>query len=104
VHKRRLGTLCADCHNARDWRIWDFDHDQRTRFRLTGAHRRLECLSCHRAPATGKVVVRDSTCRSCHERDDIHHGQFGAQCDRCHVDTNWRSLKQRLSSKEGGPS
>jgi hypothetical protein len=104
VHKRRLGTLCADCHNARDWRIWDFDHDQRTRFRLAGAHRRLECLSCHRAPMTGKVVVRDSTCRSCHERDDVHHGQFGAQCDRCHVDTNWRSLKQRLSRNEGDPS
>lgn len=101
VHKKRLGSQCQECHNARDWRIWDFDHDRRTRFRLDGAHRRLECLACHRAPMREKVVVRDSTCRACHERDDVHHGQFGAQCDRCHVSTDWRTLKLRSSRNEG---
>ena len=41
-HKRTLGTDCGECHNARDWKIWDFDHTRRTKYALDGAHAR--CL------------------------------------------------------------
>jgi len=102
THKKRLGTQCETCHNARDWRIWDFDHDKRSRFKLDGGHSKLECVACHSAPMREKVTVRDSSCRGCHARDDIHHGQFGAQCNRCHNTTNWHMLKLRTSRGKGG--
>src|SRR2546427_147419 len=49
-HKRRLGKLCEPCHNAVDWKRWDFDHDTKTRFKLDGAHKKLNCYDCHSKP------------------------------------------------------
>ena len=46
-HKATLGHDCAACHNARDWRTWDFDHG-RTRFALDGAHRPAACVALPR--------------------------------------------------------
>lgn len=90
-HKRRFGTRCESCHNARDWRAWDFDH-ARTRYPLTGAHRKVDCYACHREPLRGAVRL-DATCIACHARDDVHGGQFGARCERCHVTTSFREVK-----------
>jgi hypothetical protein len=92
VHKRRLGTFCEQCHNARDWRQWDFDHDRRTRFRLDGAHDRLGCLACHKRPAKKKIQL-GTACLSCHRTEDIHAGAFGPFCDRCHVTSSFRKIK-----------
>ncbi len=92
VHKKQLGTLCEDCHNARDWKVWDFNHDTRTKFKLLGGHKKVNCLDCHKATFVGKVK-QSSTCYSCHAGDDVHGGSFGPQCDRCHVDTNFRDIK-----------
>jgi hypothetical protein len=92
VHKKQLGTLCEDCHNARDWAIWDFNHDTRTKYKLDGAHKKVACLDCHRTAFVGKVK-QSSTCYSCHSSDDVHGGSFGPQCDRCHVTANFRDIK-----------
>lgn len=94
VHGKRLGPKCETCHNTRDWRIWDFDHDRRTRFRLDGAHRKTGCIACHRNPVTDKPSLT-AVCASCHTRDDVHNGQFGMQCQRCHGTTSWRVLNNR---------
>ena len=91
-HKKQLGTLCEDCHNARDWAVWDYNHDKRTKFKLDGGHKNVACLDCHRSAFTGKVK-QSSTCFSCHSSDDVHGGSFGPQCDRCHVNTNFREIK-----------
>jgi hypothetical protein len=91
VHKRRLGTRCETCHNARDWRAWDFDHSK-TRYRLDGAHRRADCLACHRAPVSGPVRL-DTACSSCHARDDVHAGRFGLRCESCHATRSFREVK-----------
>ena len=32
VHKKTLGPACEQCHNARNWKAWDFDHDKRTKY------------------------------------------------------------------------
>jgi hypothetical protein len=93
AHRRRLGPRCESCHNVRDWKIWDFDHDK-TRFHLEGAHAKLECVSCHRAPVADKVRL-DTACGACHSRDDVHNGQFGNQCQRCHGVDKWRAIKPR---------
>ncbi len=91
-HKKQLGTLCEDCHNARDWKVWDYNHDTRTKFKLSGGHKGVACLDCHRTAFVGKVK-QNTACYSCHSADDVHGGSFGPQCDRCHVDTNFRAIK-----------
>jgi len=102
-HKLRLGERCEKCHTTRDWKIWDFDHDRRTEYKLEGAHRRVACDSCHvQAAPKGKdaaAVSRD--CYVCHRRDDVHDGAFGVRCDRCHLASNWKELRKRLGGLSG---
>lgn len=92
IHKRRLGPQCESCHNARDWKTWDFNHDRQTRFRLDGAHRRLECYACHR-DAVGTKPTLAAACVACHARDDVHDGSFGRQCDSCHFTSSFKQVK-----------
>ena len=95
VHKQRLGTLCADCHNARDWKIWDYDHAKRANYKLEGGHSKVACEDCHTRIFTGKVFASRS-CVSCHSDDDIHEGGFGQQCERCHVVSAFKNVKIRF--------
>jgi hypothetical protein len=91
VHMRRLGTDCETCHNTRDWRDWDFDHDK-TRFKLLNGHATPQCVDCHVAPVAKKIGKIDG-CSGCHGKDDTHDGAFGENCDRCHTDLAWRNIK-----------
>ena len=93
VHKLRLGTQCETCHNVRDWKIWDFDHDKNTKFKLDGGHKGIICYECHKTPSKAKKLATPVTCDACHAANDIHEGNFGRQCDRCHVSTSWAELK-----------
>ncbi len=93
VHKLKLGTQCETCHNARDWKIWDFDHDRKTKFKLDGGHKNIGCYECHKNPSKGNKLVTPVSCGDCHARDDVHDGGFGRQCERCHVSTKWTELK-----------
>jgi len=94
VHKRRLGPQCDSCHNSRDWKLWDFDHNRRTKFILDGGHDGLDCLACHTEPSKTKLET-PNTCNGCHRADDIHEGDFGPQCERCHFTSNWEELKPK---------
>lgn len=91
VHKRRLGTACDTCHNMRNWKAWDFDHNK-TSFKLDGPHGKLSCYECHQQPMTKKLSV-SSSCGSCHASDDVHHGEYGRQCERCHLGTTWKKVR-----------
>ncbi len=91
AHKRRLGTLCENCHNTRDWRVWDFDHNK-AKFKLEGGHKGIGCYECHQQ-AMDKKVVLTSVCGNCHSNDDVHDGNFGRQCERCHEVTSWKNIK-----------
>jgi len=91
-HKRRLGTFCETCHNASSWKAWSFDHDKRTHFRLDGAHKGLDCLACHSRPVSGKASL-SGTCSSCHDEDDVHHGGFGRDCQRCHLTSSFKKIR-----------
>lgn len=91
-HKMRFGTECGTCHNANSWKAWSFDHDRRTRFRLDGAHKGLDCHACHIKPTSGKISL-SGNCASCHSGDDIHDGGFGPNCQRCHETSSFRKLK-----------
>ena len=94
-HKLTLGQRCESCHNARAWKLWDFDHNAGTKFRLEGAHRPLACASCHRDPApTGKAAATlPVNCYACHRSNDPHQGRFSVRCQQCHVSESWKQIK-----------
>jgi len=88
VHKGGLGAECESCHSDRGWKALSFDHDKDTKFPLRGAHAKSKCESCH---AGGDFTRRLGTgCNDCHRKDDVHKGQQGTQCERCHNEETWR--------------
>jgi hypothetical protein len=96
-HRVRYGTECQSCHNTRHWGLWAFDHAKRTRFALEGAHATMACERCHTQPAPkGRLAAAlDTTCLSCHRRDDAHDGAFGAACEQCHTSDRWKPARLR---------
>lgn len=97
AHKGRLGTQCELCHNARNWKEWQYDHNARTRFHLDGGHKGLKCEECHK-----RIGVRtpslSGACGSCHQTDDVHNSSFGQQCERCHLSSSWEKLRPGVTS------
>jgi len=92
-HKGGLGNDCARCHSANGWRIWEFDHGKETQFALTGAHAKANCADCHKQPA--EQVKLETSCAYCHAQDDIHLGQYGRQCQRCHSTATFKGARPR---------
>ena len=91
VHHGSLGADCAKCHSPNGWRLWEFDHGKQTGFALTGAHGKLACEGCHKQPAD--QVKLNASCLSCHEQDDVHLGQYGRQCQRCHSTITFKGAR-----------
>ena len=92
THKGKLGLNCNRCHTPNGWKIWRFDHNTQSQFKLDGKHTKVHCYSCH----TDAVKIIDSTprtCIVCHQTDDIHNGQFGARCDRCHTTSSFKDIR-----------
>ena len=90
-HKGALGPECANCHSPVGWNIWKFDHGKVTAFPLEGAHAKLACAGCHVSPPDQVKLSRD--CAACHTRDDVHLGQFGRQCQRCHTTSTFKGAR-----------
>ena len=84
VHELRLGQRCDLCHNPNGWSLWEFDHNVQTDYSLDGAHEGIDCLSCHERDASQGINL-STMCADCHREDDVHDGQFGRYCDRCHI-------------------
>ncbi len=101
AHKKTLGTSCEQCHNARTWKAWNFDHDKRTKFVLDGRHAGLACARCHVRPTEGRVVT-SSQCVSCHVKDDVHEGSYGKSCQQCHVTSDFRTIRSRGTRAPSG--
>jgi Class III cytochrome C family len=97
THKATLGTKCDSCHNARDWRLWSFNHGKQTDYPLEPGHAQVACKACHvkPAPAAKAIAPLDRNCFSCHRGDDVHDGAFGARCDQCHTVTRWKQVTNR---------
>ena len=91
VHKGNLGKDCNRCHSSNGWRMWEFDQGKETGFALSGAHGKLACEACHRRPPDEVKLKQD--CLSCHAKDDVHLGQYGRQCDRCHTTVTWKGAR-----------
>jgi hypothetical protein len=37
-----------------------------------------------------------TSCVSCHLADDVHDGAYGRQCEKCHVASSFKRIKQQL--------
>jgi hypothetical protein len=103
-------TDCARCHadhNGEKFALVRldrkaFDHTAETGLALEGKHKTLACEKCHIAKfvaaiAKPEIKVKDLNhtflglrreCASCHE--DVHKGQEGADCARCHTQDAWK--------------
>ena len=96
-HDGQLGqATCTDCHTEDEWSpAPGFEHD-RTRFRLTGRHRQVECEGCHPALGTGEAPsvryrpLEFARCTDCHE--DYHEGDMGLTCTECHNTGGWERI------------
>ncbi|HXQ27616.1 MAG TPA: hypothetical protein VN822_14510 [Candidatus Acidoferrales bacterium] len=82
-----ISIPCENCHTSTGWKpirsVPEFDHN-RTRYPLRGMHEKVQCTLCH----TNLVFTNVSTrCADCHA--DIHRGQFGSDCERCHTVKGW---------------
>lgn len=86
---------CALCHEGAGWnelRVdFAFDHAAETGVALEGAHAQAQCLRCHndRGPVD---VFAAKGCGGCH--DDVHGGDLGNDCARCHQQESWRPEAQ----------
>ena len=88
VHRGQFGTDCVACHTTSTWKGVTFDHNQ-TAFRLTGAHSKVACASCH---VNNVYKGTPTACVSCHADPQVHRGQFGTNCASCHTTSTWKGV------------
>ncbi|MEO1336403.1 MAG: hypothetical protein AAFV29_12205 [Myxococcota bacterium] len=82
THKGELGKDCAKCHTSGvTFKTLVFDHNRDARFPLDGFHQVVNCDSCH---PSRKYKLDDTTCFSCHAKDDVHDGALSENCGKCH--------------------
>ncbi|MEW6426974.1 MAG: cytochrome c family protein [Thermodesulfobacteriota bacterium] len=79
-HMGNLGEECDKCHRETSWRAHVFNHGN-TRFLLEGKHSQIRCIACH---LNQKWKGLPLDCAGCHRTNDIHGGQFGSDCKKCH--------------------
>jgi Cytochrome c3 len=89
VHKAQFSQSCGECHGLVSWSGGKFDHDK-TDFKLNGAHSVLSCDACH---VGGRYKPTPKTCVGCHATDDVHRGERGADCGKCHSTREWKTAK-----------
>lgn len=88
-HVAAYGQACLDCHDGVDRFQKGFDHSKLA-FPLEGKHINLTCDQCHRG-ARMVADFKDATqvCSGCHQKDDIHQGRLGQDCQACHTPAGW---------------
>lgn len=96
AHAGRMGTRCADCHDAVAWNQPTFGPEahRRTDFPLDGRHGVLPCEECHADRRDRSFSRAARRCQDCHQADLAraavvafdHAVAFGNadDCRRCH--------------------
>jgi hypothetical protein len=90
-HDTSPSQNCAAVHTLSGRNLRAFDHARATRFALPGAHSKVTCVGCHKQPPHVAKPAQD--CAACHADDDVHLGQYGRQCQRCHVTTTFKAAR-----------
>jgi len=93
-HKGEYGRVCDGCHRPATFKTAGFTHPREPEF-YRGRHTSVTCAQCHlrsqglppartASPAgPGRAKNPSMTCLSCHA--DVHLGQVGSACERCHA-------------------
>lgn len=96
VHQKTLGNKCSNCHNEEKFKpAVKFNHSK-TKFKLTGSHKKVKCVNCHKiTKKEGKKFqkftnVKFRSCNSCHK--DPHKGKFGKRCSSCHNTVSFKKV------------
>ena len=89
VHLGSNGEDCQQCHNNKEWKKTDFNHNKDTEFTLQGAHKKLSCDACHLPSLTERKVDHVRDCIDCHIITDPHNGNLGEKCQNCHQQEQW---------------
>ena len=102
VHMGGRGQECHTCHNQRGWLPAEFNHTF-TGFPLTGTHRVVACVECHR----GNIYTgTPDDCAFCHADDAQQiHGLCDTvmDCLRCHNTVRWSNTGGIVPSCVGRP-
>lgn len=85
-HKGNLGEKCGNCHQENNWKDARFDHGK-TKFLLKLSHADADCVDCHKNQQYANTA---KDCISCHRKDDAHKGGYGASCEKCHNEGEWK--------------
>jgi hypothetical protein len=90
-HVEEYGSRCLECHDGVDRMMVEFNHDPY--LPLQGGHQDIACGACH-----GETYPEglNATCKTCHEDPEIHAGEFGLDCIRCHTDAAWTPAELRI--------
>lgn len=102
------GTASRDCilchseHHGRELKTYyldkeTFDHS-RTGWKLEGLHALLKCEACH---LNGSYSLDKTECVHCHH--DIHLGQLGTQCAKCHNAETFNIISYKHQDTDKAP-
>ncbi|MEW5795282.1 MAG: hypothetical protein AB1772_02875 [Candidatus Zixiibacteriota bacterium] len=87
---------CEQCHHAASGTWNDVTYTHPSGFALTGAHKQIECKSCHATTFAGTPT----NCYDCHSADfaattDPNHVESGftPQCAVCHSTAGWEPAR-----------
>ncbi len=102
-HKGEFGAICDACHRPTTFKAAGFVHPRAPEF-FAGRHQGVACVKCHvraaGAQPAGPVAVPSMGCTACHT--DVHLGQVGTACDRCHAVNAARFAPARFSHETAG--
>lgn len=103
---------CLSCHEPVRFQPTAFDATRHaaSAFPLTGSHKAVACVLCHK-PERGvkRFVPTDTACSGCHQ--DVHRGRFDARgmarevrghsgCARCHTTESFSSVAWEVGDHE----
>jgi hypothetical protein len=82
-HSAAHGDNCVGCHNG-SGDIVALDHN--SVYPLEGGHKNVACVNCHQDQLFAGTA---QNCEACHAEPEMHAGQFGQECVRCHTAVAW---------------
>ncbi len=94
-HRGQLSLDCTKCHNTVAWTLKQvrFNHNQESRYALSGKHASVDCIKCHKPELAGGPLGSapfkglDTGCADCHKVK--HHKHYGPLCVSCHTTDLW---------------
>ena len=88
-----IPATCETCHSSTAWKPATFDHNT-TQFPLAGAHRAVNCQSCH---SDGVYRGKATACASCHQgkydattQPNHRTSGYATTCESCHTVIAWK--------------